>query len=177
VRYLNVHEAVGSLSLAMHPRALRTVQTLALPVGDVAGSIPPLLGGQLAELNAERQELASTATAWTHVDSRQLRRMQLGLSVDPNGLGQRSQEVEQRTWQLWDTVNELLEEHYLPGVSPVIRRDFSDALRLWRTDSGTDSLTDFAEFYAASAIVMTNAREVVRLVSEKEPRPVILPLS
>jgi hypothetical protein len=177
VRYLNVHEAVGSLSLAVHPRALRTVQTLALPVADVAGSIPPLLGGQLAELNAQRQELASTAKAWTHVDSRQLRRMQLGLSVDPDDLGQRSQEVEQRTWQLWNTVNELLEEHYLPGLSPVIRRDFSDALRLWRTDSGTDSVTDFAEFYAASAIVMTKAREVVRLVSEKEPRQVILPLS
>ncbi len=62
-------------------------------------------------------------------------------------------------------------------MSPVIRRDFSDALRLWRTDSGTDSVTDFAEFYAASAIVMTKAREVVRLVSEKEPRQVVLPLS
>src|SRR5215211_2838864 len=41
-----------------------------------------------------------------HVDSRQLRSMQLGLSADPDGLGQQSEEIEQRIWRLWDRAPE-----------------------------------------------------------------------
>ena len=54
IRYLNVFEAAGTLSLAVHPRAVRTAQTIALPVQELAEPLPPALETRIADWEARR---------------------------------------------------------------------------------------------------------------------------
>ena len=76
VRYLNVHEAAGTLSLAVHPRVVRTAQTVALPVQELAEPLPPALETRIAGWESRRVALVDEAIAWSHIDPRHLNLIQ-----------------------------------------------------------------------------------------------------
>ena len=65
VRYLNVREAPGSFSLAIHPDAIGNVQTLALPQETQALTPPPHVIDAISDLDAElaaaREAMPDTA--------------------------------------------------------------------------------------------------------------------
>ena len=53
VRYVNVHEASGSISLAIHPAAINTIQTIALPQAGLAPAPPAHVIEAVARIEEE----------------------------------------------------------------------------------------------------------------------------
>ena len=170
IRYLNAHEAIGSLSLAIHPRVIRSLQVIPLPITDLAAPRSAALSERLAKLEAEHDGLKAAATEWSGIEERRLRSLQLGLTADPSGVGERAKTVERQGWGLWDRVFDELAAHYLEGVSPLVQRDYRDALRDWRRDAGA-TVSELADFFAVSAATLTHGPAVVQRLSETEPRP------
>jgi len=171
IRYLNVYEAAGTLSLAVHPRVVRTVQTVALPVQQLAEPLPPALDTRSAVWESRRAALEEEAIAWSRIDPRHLNLIRLGLRPDPDGIRERSEAAMDRGWELWREIKEGLVEHLLPGVSPMVARDFVDALDHWRAHGDVElSVPTYARHFANHAVAMTRAPEVVALLASQPTR-------
>jgi hypothetical protein len=91
IRYLNVYEATGTLSLAVHPRVVRTAQTVALPVQELAEPLPPALETRIPDWESRRAALVEEAIVWSHIDPRHLNLIRLGLQPAPDGIRERSE--------------------------------------------------------------------------------------
>jgi hypothetical protein len=171
IRYLNGYEAAGTLSLAVHPRVIRTAQTLALPVHELAQPMPPALETRIADWESRRAALVEEAIPWSHIDPQHLNLIQLKLRPDPDGIGERSEAAMHRGWELWREVKEGLAEHLLPRISPVVARDFVDALEDWRTHGDVEvSVPTYAQHFANHAVAMTRASEVIALLASQPTR-------
>ena len=122
VRYLNVYESPGSLSLAVRLRAIHSVQRVSLPVRLVELSSESPLLSEVAKLRAQIEEIESTRS----------------MVLDP--LEQRQQRAASRQGvpfvrsptpaqhALFDQIGQLIADEYLVGVSPPVRAAFADAL-------------------------------------------------
>lgn len=171
VRYLNTHEAVGTLSLAIHPRILRSLQVIAVPTNDGTRLNSSNLT-RMAAFDAELRELQGEAEAWAHVLPGQLRMMQLGARPDPDGIGASSRANDQRTYMLWQDAEGLLANRYLSGVSPIVQDRFKNAINSWRADKSPTAVA-FAHRFVQMAMLLTTPREIIRKVSAQPARPVM----
>jgi hypothetical protein len=127
IRYLNVHEAMGSLSLAVCRVAIEGVQALRIP--------PPALGTPVQEdlvvsVEATRlrlQQMSSEQAPPTPID--RLRAQVPG-----------AQRYNPEQYELENDISERIAEALLPGVSPAVRKDVTDAMGAWEDSQG--DLTD-----------------------------------
>jgi hypothetical protein len=172
IRYLNVYEAAGTLSLAVHPRVVRTVQTVALPAQELARPLPPALDTRIADWESRRTALEEEeAVAWSHLDRRHLNLIQLGLRTDRDGIRERSEAAMDRGCELWREIRQGLLGHLLPGVSPMVARAFVYALDHWHAHGDVKlSVPTYARHFANHAIAMTRAPEVVALLASQPTR-------
>jgi hypothetical protein len=127
VRYLNVHESPGSISLAVRPGAISSVQGASLPVREV-------------EVTAESSLLRELADIWTQVE-----RIEATRPADLDPVGRLQQNVASRQGVpfvrsptpeqsvLLERICQLIADEYLPGVSRPVRAVFADALLAWRS--------------------------------------------
>jgi hypothetical protein len=87
IRYLNVWEASGTVSLAIDPGVIESIQTLRLPAAALAPEIPNDL---LPALKAVETALADAAAAMpdtSHLDPMHVRMLALGARSDDDDLG------------------------------------------------------------------------------------------
>jgi hypothetical protein len=99
VRYLNVREAPGSFSLAIHPDAIGNIQTLALPQETQALTPPPHVIDAISDLDAE---LAAACAAMPDT-----------AGIDPIALRMRCLTARKNGDELAMRINELNHEmHY-----------------------------------------------------------------
>lgn len=166
VRYLNVWEAAGSLSLAVRPECIAAVQRLPIPLEDLAVAMPPPLSRRLADLEVRAAELAQASAAAPHLSSRERWRMKSGKVPDPDRIVERAEALAEKGYQVWNEVDALLGEHHLLGVSPVVRGDFTDAVSSRRRDD-TSSVLEFAAFFGALATLLARPQEVVDLLARQ----------
>lgn len=158
IRYANVYEAPGSISLAVHPRAIAATQRIALPVVPAALDVTAAvvfaakIHEQVAKLEAERPDTLS------RLDQIRAAAAKLG---KPAG---RSRTPEQ--YDLLARIDDNLEDTYLDGVSLPLRRHFTDALHSWREDQSLDNHSTYVERFAALAATLTDPpgtqRELMR---------------
>lgn len=90
IRYLNVRESAGSLSLAVVPQVIEEVQSLPLPPTSLAAAPDTELLTWLNEQQAELDETDQRSPDTSAIPNRQLRMMQLGLRLDPHGIAKQA---------------------------------------------------------------------------------------
>ena len=173
IRYLNVYEAAGTLSLAVHPRVVRTVQTVALPVRELEDPLPSALDTRVADWESRRAGLKKEAAAWSHIDTRHLNLIRLGLRTDPDGLRERLDAASSRDQELWREIKETLTEHLLPGLSPMVARAFVAAVDKWSSEGDAEvSVPAYVQHFAGHAVAMTKASEVMALLASQPTRQI-----
>lgn len=163
LRYLNTHEAIGSLSLAIHPRAIRSLQVVPLPVTDLAAPQPPALSQRLRELEAELDSLQAAAREQLQVRDSPLQALRRRMS-ERTGVTPSTTAVEGE-WALWEQVVAELSAHHLHGISPLVQRDFCHALEDWRR-SREAAMDEFASFFAALAATLTRSSDVMQRLTQ-----------
>ncbi|MFI5590034.1 hypothetical protein ACIA5G_33655 [Amycolatopsis sp. NPDC051758] len=164
VRYLNVHESPGSISLAVRPAAIASLQRIPLPVPTAR---PVINAALLANIDRVRQEVArADAAADTEPSPLELLlRKAAARSPDSSGIGPHRQQP-----ALPYEICQLLENEYLAGVSQPGRDRFTAALRAWRTAHAPVDDADYALCFASMASTLTQPDHVIRLISTQPVR-------
>lgn len=162
IRYLNVYESPGSLSLAVQQRSIHSVQRVSLPVRVVEVTAESPLLSEVAEIRAQIEEIESTRSA----------------VLDPHE--QRQQRVAGRQGvpfvrsptpaqhALTDQIGQLIADESLVGVSPPVRAAFAGALEAWRS-AQEDSVDDVAYIsrFASMARTLTHPEEIFRALDNQ----------
>jgi len=173
VRYLNVHEALGALSLAVRPSAIAAVQCIRIPIeGHAVAMDPSALSPQTDALRSATNTLIKAETAASTLDRRDLRMMQLGGRPDPTGLARSLGKSQNRLYESWHELEQRLEELCLPNVSVVVRHDFSDAMAHWRAEHPQQSVPDFISRYRSVAALLEHSAEATQAIISQPWRPV-----
>ena len=155
IRYLNVRESPGSISLAVHPRSLAAVQGIPLPVETLrAGAVPSLvreadrIRDRISQIEAARQDEPDRLETM-----RQRRAARLGVSLD------REPTPEQQA--LLEHISRLIEDEYLRGISLPVRERFSDAMSAWsQAQQQQPGDVPFIERFALMAAVLTRPGDI-----------------
>jgi hypothetical protein len=164
-RYLNVHESRGSISLAVRPGAIGSVQCVSLPVRVVEATTASSVLREVADIRAQVDRIEATRSA----------------DLDP--LEQTSAEGSSRRgvpsvrlptperYALFDRICRLITDEYLPGVSLPVRAAFADALRAW--PSAQEVTVDDAAYisrFASMARTFTHTEEILRALNYQAVR-------
>jgi hypothetical protein len=165
IRYLNVHESPGSISLAVRRKAIGFVQRVPLPVRLVVVTTASSPLREIAQIRAQIEEIEATrAPDLDRVD--QLRQQMASREGIPFA---RSPTPEQSA--LVDRICRLVADQYLPGVSLPVRAAFVGALHAWR--SAQEAPVDDAAYisrFASMARTLTHPDEVLRALGDQAVR-------
>jgi hypothetical protein len=168
IRYLNVHESPGSISLAVRPSAIASVKSIALPVGELGGVASSPLLAKIGVLRVES-------------DRREALRMS---EPSPLDLIRRQVAAERKQLPGWSAtrvqpslpveIDELLEAEYLAGVSQPVRERFTSALHAWR-DAQREPVSDsdYVTRFASIAATLTQHEQVIQLFASRPTRSVV----
>lgn len=168
VRYLNVHEGTGVLSLAVRPEAIEAVQRIAIPLQDLTLSlIPQLLDRDIEALAQTKDEMEAAQSRIEHIPHGRRRMMYFGIYDDPGGLAKKAGDLKHRYIDRWNQIENRLAENYLPSASPSIRRDFNDAMASWKSSNPTIDTDEFISRYRAMAALLEKSSDVIRRVSHQ----------
>lgn len=164
VRYVNVNEAHGSISVAIHPAVIATVATIRIPVESVA--VVSAACAAAAEQAVESlAEIALLRPDTTGIDNMILRFPSLLETKFPNPadpvrhqievvLEQRDAYVGQRE-QIWAELKEMFESEYLPTVNDQVRSRFHYAL------ARTEDPVEYHRNFRLMAALLAHPQQVV----------------
>ncbi|MBF6422397.1 hypothetical protein IU436_27550 [Nocardia farcinica] len=164
VRYLNTHESMGSLSLAIDPAAIGDVATIALPPKLAATAPSAEVVEQLAVLDAELAAAAAARPDTTGLDTRSLR---FTIPADDDELAQRVVQCDHRRRNAWIEIEALLTQTYLgTAVNPLVHDDFTQAMRGWRPNDTDPTVTEFHAHFRAHARTLTRPDDVIAQLTD-----------
>lgn len=143
VRYLNVWEASGCVSLAIRPEVMTSIQTMQIP-------------RSTAQLPASVLDLV--ATFGTMLDA-----------AAGRGAGIPGSQQQLGTYQLIAEFDDALVKHYLHNVSPLVADDVSDAIRSHQPADAIDFLAR-ADAFARHADLLTSPEQVIADAAAAAPR-------
>jgi hypothetical protein len=175
VRYINLYEAAGSLSLAIDPGIIAAVSTIAVPVA--------ALGAEATGTAREAAVLATNALAQnatrrpdtTGLDIRDLRIARFFKEPrdpsDPESVrlftvGEQLREYDARWREIRSVLDETFVAQYLPTVNERVRRRFLDAMSAW------DDPQDYHLRFRMMAGLLHRGAEVVEQFSTA-PRRIV----
>lgn len=178
-RYVNNHEASGSISLAIHPGAVTSiitkVRSIRLPVAAAEAAVLP--AGQRATTNAlaelEAAEALRPDTAGIPADQLfanpvelHIKKMRGGVDDQVIAVNEQLHRYHDRRREIWTSLRNELIAAYLAGVNPWVRRQFTDALETMRpTANDPDS---YHHRFRLMAGLVTQPQAIVRQF-EKAP--------
>jgi len=163
VRYLNVFESPGSLSLALIPDAIAAVQMVDLDAHEVVHGHDAQLSTQLDRFQIELDELKSRPPIRSDRPMTKLEQLRAQVEARHGLIGVgRSDGAE--GWKLWGSVESALAEQYLQGVNAIVARGFNDAMRS-RRRHGEGDVRSFADFYATRAFALTHSSQLINRLS------------
>lgn len=162
VRYINVHEAHGSISLAVDPGVIGRVVSIALPLPSAAASAisehaAATAVASLAELDGLRPDTSGIAPTRLRLD---------GLRASPSNpddpesvqrhtIARQFRAYESQVGSVWADLTDVLASEHLVGLNPLVRERF---LRAVRHDGGDP--IEFHQRFREMAGLLANASEV-----------------
>lgn len=168
VRYLNVHEGTGVLSLAVRPEVIDAVQRVAIPCQELSlAAIPELLDRDINALEQAKNEMEAAQAKIESIPHGRRRMMYFGVYDDPGGLAKNAGDLEHRYIDLWNQLQDRLAEKYLPGASQSIRRDFNEAIASWKSANPAVGTDGFVSRYRTMAALLERTREVIDQVAQQ----------
>jgi hypothetical protein len=170
VRYLNVHEAPGSISLAIHPDAIGTVQTLPLPTVSLAPDPQADVVDAVARIDRELVAAIAAMPDTSGISPSELRlRILLARQGDDDELALQVDECEEQIRRAWDELDEILTQEYLVGVGPVVREDFVSGIGAWR-HHGAPTASVYHDHFRAHSAALTRTGDVIAEIARQAPR-------
>jgi hypothetical protein len=132
IRYVNVWESWGSISLAVRPHAITATQTIPVPAAlDTSDDLPPGLLDVIEDLERAHKE-----------------------PTDP-------EERRLHSYALTDELEEALIAYFLPGVNPVVARGFTGAVACAHGRGNGDYL-GHVRLFAKHASMLSDSERVLR---------------
>jgi hypothetical protein len=169
VRYLNVYESPGSLSLAIDPAAIESVQTIELPVADLAEKPPSGLIDALRRFTDELRAADAMMPDLSDVDREQSRlRFLFPKAGDELAIGVKASETRSR--QAWEGIERLLADTYLRNVNPVVLNNFTAAVTPRSHADHRETVNEFHDRFRGHAAALTRAEELVTLLKKRPVR-------
>ncbi|MDG4668628.1 hypothetical protein [Mycobacterium sp. 236(2023)] len=153
VRYVNVEESPGSISLAINPNAIAAVQMIPLPAISLGPSTEPEIVRLAEQLDDELRDIGAQLDQLPEHDfttSVLLRR-----ANDEQAL--RREVLSSRRYEIWQQFRSELVKTYLPGVNPSVQENFIDVLGI----NWDESLAFFHDRFRAEAAVIINGQRIV----------------
>ncbi len=172
VRYLNVHEAAGTLSLALRKEAIAAVQQTPVPIFGLSVESDSDAVRTASETLMATTRALSEAEAAVCLDARDRRRMQLGTRPDPEGVAKRIGDLELGYYRCWNDLTERLADAVLPNVSPIVRRNFNEAIAGKRSKNDGAATANLIARYQQLGALLENAGDVMTYLAQKEWRVV-----
>ncbi|MBW0273083.1 hypothetical protein ATM97_23650 [Nocardia sp. MH4] len=166
LRYLNVRESMGSLSLALDPAAIASVQTIALPVHALAPVADPSHLRLMHEFDQVENENRAKSASGLEAGFRAL------FGDDYEQLRQARTSRAAARYRPSPDSTSLLETSFLDGVGQPVCEDFSDALSHWHSAEDADTASFYEQFRALSA-VLTREEEVVAVLKAQPLRRLV----
>jgi hypothetical protein len=165
IRYLNVHESPGSISLAIRRESIAAVQRVPLPVRALKVSASRSLVSEVSRIRFRIGQIEAARTA--ELDS--LERIQRRTAARRGVPFERSPTPAQH--ELLEHISKLIEDEYLEGVSAPVRAKFADALRAWRRaqDAAVDDVSYIGQF-ALMATALTLPGDILRALDGQTVR-------
>ncbi|KAA1399909.1 hypothetical protein [Aeromicrobium ginsengisoli] len=172
VRYLNAHEAEGTLSVAVQPDALASVQQIAVPVAQLADEVPGTDPVGASDVVVAQRESDQASAMLRDVSVYERRLMKFGLRPDPDGLGRVAADRQMEVYEKWTAFEDELARLYMPDISPMVVVDFQQGLRSWRGAVGCVEPDRFSERVSQMAALVTEPEKVIRLLSQQSWRAI-----
>lgn len=164
VRYLNVEESPGSISMAINPSVILAVQTITLPAAPTLQPSPEAeivrlatqLGEKLQHIDAE----LNTLPTYDIVTSISLRR-----AGDPQAL--RSNELQHERGDIWREFTRETTAAYLAGVNPIVQEQFISVLGY----VDNETLSSFHDRFREEAAVIVNGHKITEALAGQPSQP------
>lgn len=173
VRYVNVNEAHGSISMAIHPAVIATVATICIPVESVAVETTPAAEA-VAEAVKALAEIPSVRPDTTGIDDKILRFPPFVGQQFPDPADPERQRIEavleqldaysEQCEQIWAELKTTLESQYLPEVNARVRRHFHDAL------AQSEDPTEYHKNFRLMASLMAHPHDVIAQFADAPTR-------
>jgi hypothetical protein len=147
VRYLNTWESPGSISLAVRPQSLATVQGIELPAFPRSAGAAPSLLRDVTRIRDRISQIEATRDDGPDPTERlRQRRAAAEGETLPREPTPEQQDLQTR-------IDDLIAEEHLPGVSVLVREKFSGAMQAWSEAQETepDDLALITRFSAMAA--------------------------
>jgi hypothetical protein len=166
VRYLNVRESPGSISLSVRPGAIRAVQRVSLPVRAVTVSKASPLVSRIADIRARIDQIEAMRPEDDLDATDRLLRKRAEREGAPFVPSPTSEQYE-----LLGQISQLIANEHLPGVSLPVRDAFTSAVDAWASDQDTppDDVAYIARF-ASMARLLTHPEEVIQSLRDQPAR-------
>lgn len=165
IRYLNVHESPGSISLAVQRSAVAAVQVIAIPSSDLRVSVPTSLLSRIVDLRIRIDALSADRSP--RLDVLELFRQREAARRGEPFVRQPTAEQ----YALAELVEQALIDVFLPGVSLPVRSRFTAAMQAWTRaqESGIDDAT-YAGRFGLMAALLARSHEVLGLLGDRQWR-------
>jgi hypothetical protein len=161
IRYLNVHEAPGSISLAVRRCAIGAIQRVALPLAVPVQSAGEAIA-EVARIRARVQQIENHRSATLDL----LDHFRADVSRRRGTAFVRSSSPDQ--YALLDKIDELLEDTFLPDASRPVRCAFTRALQAGRRDQNVDvNDAAYIQRFAALAATLDNPDAILRTLASQ----------
>ena len=173
VRYLNVHEAMGVLSIAVRRDVIAGVQSIPVPLEAPADTgDAELFRNEVETVARAAHELIDAQSSAASIEPRQLRAMQLGMKPDPTGVAEAVGRAQHEVYDSWYRLEGRLGELLLPNVSATIRDDFNYAMAHWRDDRSMAGVVEFVRRYEAMSALLENSDDIIATLAAQPWRAV-----
>lgn len=163
VRYINVEESPGSISLAITPSAIATIQTVAIPTTLVVGPPSEVIRRAAAALDAElaplEQELERLPQSKGFLQEILLRRQGDTETI-------RRHELDSQITCARREFIAQLSHTYLDGINPIAREHLTRVVS-WPQGA---TAAEFHEIFRTHAALMTGGADLVAELARQPPR-------
>jgi hypothetical protein len=161
IRYLNVHESPGSISLAVGRGAIDATQRVALPLaapGESARAVLAEVASLRARVNQVGIDGPATLDLVDQIRADVGRRRGTAFVRSPSP-GQ---------FALLERIDEVLEDAFLPDASRPIKTDFTRALKAWRRAQQPDvDDAAYVQHFAALAATLDRPDATLRALTSQ----------
>lgn len=162
VRYLNVEESPGSVSLAINPVVIATVQSAPIPLPSIVLPVTQHVTDSAAQLESRIEAINAELSPLPKRNSLQL----LLARKNDDAIGMRIRALWRDGAEAKRHFVRTLEDEYLQGINPIVRKHFIDAIG----PPSTGAVSDFHNKFRAHAALLQRKDVVLAARRNLTPR-------
>lgn len=162
VRYLNVEESPGSVSLAINPVVIATVQSAPIPLPTITLPVTQHAADSAAQLERRIEAINADLSPLPKLSPLQL----LLARKSDDGIGMQIHALQRSKGEATRQFVRTLESEYLQGINPIVQKHFTYAIGR----PSTGAVADFHDKFRAHAALLQRRDVVAAALRDLTPR-------